>query len=52
MADAIIEGKAAYAEKNASSGDKSSEAPEVTVSLISTEDEEEAAANPSVTTEE
>ena len=52
MADAIIEGKAAYAEKNASSGDKNSEAPEVTVSLISTEDEEEAATNLPVTTEE
>jgi small subunit ribosomal protein S2 len=39
MADAIIEGNAAYAEKNASGSDKDSETPEVTVSLISTEDE-------------
>jgi len=43
MADAIIEGKAVYAEKNASKGDKDMENPEVTVSLISTEDEEEGA---------
>ena len=35
MADAIIEGKAAYAEKSASRGDEEAEAPEVTVSLIS-----------------
>ncbi len=41
MADAIIEGKAVYAEKNASQGDKDTETPEVTVSLISTEEEEE-----------
>jgi small subunit ribosomal protein S2 len=41
MADAIIEGKAVYAEKNASKGDKDAEAPEVTISLISTEGEEE-----------
>jgi len=41
MADAIIEGKAAYAEKNASRVDKEAEAPEVTVSLISTEGDEE-----------
>jgi hypothetical protein len=41
MADAILEGKAAYAEKNASRVDKEAEAPEVTVSLISTEGDEE-----------
>ncbi len=41
MADAIIEGKAAYAEKSASKADKEVETPEVTVSLISTEEEEE-----------
>jgi small subunit ribosomal protein S2 len=44
MADAIIEGKAVYAEKNASKGDKEAEAPEVTMSLISTEGDEEVAA--------
>jgi small subunit ribosomal protein S2 len=41
MADAIIEGSAVYAEKNASKGDKETEPPEVTVSLISTEEEED-----------
>jgi small subunit ribosomal protein S2 len=41
MADAILEGKAAYAEKNASQADKEVETPEVTVSLISTEGEGE-----------
>ena len=39
VADAIIEGKAAYDEKTASEGDKDSVAQEVTMSLISTEDE-------------
>jgi small subunit ribosomal protein S2 len=39
VADAIIEGKAAYAERTASEGDKEPQAPEVTMSLISTEDE-------------
>lgn len=39
VADAIIEGKAAYAEKTASEGDKDAVAQEVTMSLISTEDE-------------
>ena len=43
ISDAIIEGKAAYAEKTASQGDKEPAAPEVTVSLISTEGEEEVA---------
>jgi small subunit ribosomal protein S2 len=43
VADAIIEGKAAYAEKTASQGDKEAAAPEVTVSLISTEGDEEVA---------
>ena len=47
VADAIIEGKAAYAEKTASSGDKEAAAPEVTMSLISTE-EEPVAAPPAV----
>ncbi len=42
MADAIIEGKASYTEKNASLADKEAETPEVTVSLISTEEEEDA----------
>ena len=36
VADAIIEGKAAYAEKTASQGDKETAAPEVTVSPSST----------------
>ncbi|MGW8285986.1 MAG: 30S ribosomal protein S2 [Candidatus Deferrimicrobiaceae bacterium] len=46
VADAIIEGKAAYEEKAASSADKEAEAPEVTMALISTEEEaaEESAA--------
>jgi len=39
VADAIIEGKAAYAEKAASEGDKEAMTPEVTMALISTEDE-------------
>jgi small subunit ribosomal protein S2 len=39
IADAIIEGKAAWAEKTASSGDKEAAAPEVTMALISTEEE-------------
>jgi small subunit ribosomal protein S2 len=46
VADAILEGKAAYAEKTASQGDKEAAAPEVTVSLISTEGEEEVAVAP------
>jgi len=46
MADAILEGKAAYAEKNASRVDKEAEAPEVTVSLISTEGDEEVSIAP------
>ena len=39
VADAIIEGKAAYAEKTASAADKEAEAPEITMALISTEEE-------------
>ena len=39
VADAIIEGKAAYAEKTASTADKEAAAPEVTMALISTEEE-------------
>jgi len=39
IADAILEGKAAYAERTASAEDKEAEAPEVTMALISTEDE-------------
>ena len=39
VADAIIEGKAAYEEKAASAADKEAEAPEVTMALISTEEE-------------
>ncbi len=39
VADAIIEGKAAYAEKTASTADKEAATPEVTMSLISTEEE-------------
>ena len=46
MADAILEGKAAYAEKNASRVDKEAVAPEVTVSLISTEGDEEVSITP------
>ena len=46
LADAILEGKAAYAEKNASRVDKEAEAPEVTVSLISTEGDEEVSIAP------
>jgi len=46
VADAIIEGKAAYEEKTASAADKEAEAPEITMALISTEEEnaEESAA--------
>ena len=46
IADAIIEGKAAYEEKAASAADKEAETPEVTMALISTEEEtaEESAA--------
>jgi small subunit ribosomal protein S2 len=51
MADAIIEGKAVYAEKNASKEDKGAEAPEVTVSLISTEEEEEVSKAPEIAAE-
>ncbi|HZW35596.1 MAG: 30S ribosomal protein S2 [Deltaproteobacteria bacterium] len=40
IADAIVEGKAAYAEKTASEGDKEAVAQEVTMSLISTEEEQ------------
>ncbi|PWB65359.1 MAG: 30S ribosomal protein S2 [Deltaproteobacteria bacterium] len=40
MADAIVEGKAAYAEKTASEGDKETVAQEVTMALISTEEEQ------------
>ena len=43
ISDAIIEGKAAYAEKNASGSDKFADNPEVTVSLISTDNEDEEA---------
>ena len=43
VADAIIEGKAAYAEKTASTADKEAAAPEVTMALISTEEEPVAA---------
>jgi len=39
VADAIIEGKAAYEEKAASAADKEAETPEVTMALISTEEE-------------
>jgi len=39
VADAIIEGKAAYEEKTASAADKEAEAPEITMALISTEEE-------------
>lgn len=39
VADAILEGKAAYEERTASSADKDAEAPEVTMALISTEEE-------------
>lgn len=39
VADAIIEGKAAYEEKAASAADKETETPEVTMALISTEEE-------------
>jgi small subunit ribosomal protein S2 len=46
VADAILEGKAAYEEKTASAADKEAETPEVTMALISTEEEtaEESAA--------
>jgi small subunit ribosomal protein S2 len=40
IADAIVEGKAAYAEKTASEGDKEAVAQEVTMALISTEEEQ------------
>jgi small subunit ribosomal protein S2 len=39
VADAIIEGKAAYEEKTASAADKEAEVPEITMALISTEEE-------------
>jgi len=39
IADAILEGKAAYEEKTASTADKEAEMPEVTMALISTEEE-------------
>ena len=39
IADAILEGKAAYEEMTASAADKEAEAPEVTMALISTEEE-------------
>lgn len=39
VADAILEGKAAYEEKTASAADKEAETPEVTMALISTEEE-------------
>ena len=39
VADAILEGKAAYEEKTASAVDKEAETPEVTMALISTEEE-------------
>jgi small subunit ribosomal protein S2 len=39
VADAILEGKAAYEEMTASAADKEAEAPEVTMALISTEEE-------------
>jgi len=39
IADAILEGKAAYRERTASEGDKEAEAPEVMMALISTEEE-------------
>jgi small subunit ribosomal protein S2 len=41
VADAILEGKAAYEEKTASAVDKEAETPEVTMALISTEEETE-----------
>lgn len=48
IADAILEGKAAYEEKTASAADKEAETPEVTMALISTEEEtaEESEAGP------
>lgn len=48
VADAILEGKAAYEEKTASTADKEAETPEVTMALISTEEEtaEESEAGP------
>ncbi|NNF83539.1 MAG: 30S ribosomal protein S2 [Deltaproteobacteria bacterium] len=39
VADAILEGRAAYEEKTASAADKEAETPEVTMALISTEEE-------------
>ncbi|MGZ8459544.1 MAG: 30S ribosomal protein S2 [Candidatus Deferrimicrobiaceae bacterium] len=39
IADAILEGKAAYRERTASAGEKEAEAPEVMMALISTEEE-------------
>jgi small subunit ribosomal protein S2 len=42
VADAILEGKAVYAEKTASEADKEAEPQEVTISLIRTEEEETA----------
>ena len=39
IADAILEGKAAYQERTASAGDKETEPPEVMMALISTEEE-------------
>jgi small subunit ribosomal protein S2 len=39
IADAIIEGRAAFLERTASAGDKEAETPEVTMALISTEEE-------------
>ncbi len=51
VADAILEGKAAYEEKTASSADKEAETPEVTMALISTEEETEAGQIPAVAEE-
>ena len=51
VADAILEGKAAYAEKTASEGDKETAPAEVTISLISTAEGEEAASVPAAAKE-
>ncbi len=51
IADAILEGKAVYGEKTASAADKEAETPEVTMALISTEEETEAGRIPAVAEE-
>ncbi len=52
IADAILEGKAAYAEKAASDEDKEAEAPEVTMALISTEEEPASVEEPAAAREQ